>query len=479
MTKDLTLDKKIIGVIGAFLFISPNLNIPESILMYCGIESHDIVRLISIGFFAVVDLALGILFLRSKPGKKECLIFVISNIIYIFPLLFWFDVTEVIQYLFFVVPVTIFALKLSIDDEVKEYFFLSMKAFVIVLFVIAIIYISLLYFSKNRDYGGVLIIKNLTHGDMGYLFLNGFVISLIGIAYGERKIYNILGIVLFSVAILFAGNRSAILCAIFGVILWIVLLLLKAKREKIFSSIIVVLVLIVTVTIGSFIVPDGSRLHFINYNISSPGFSLKDLLYETREEDSDIMVIYTPTGSQERISDVYENEIVTNDGKKSDTEKMLRDDVVSGRNEYITLVNKEDIDFVKDYSLITNRLFLWRVAIKEYIKHPIFGNGPRYFVKKYDGYYPHNIILEVMADFGAVGLVVLVSLGLYCFIRGVRYYKKDNSYYGFGLILLLFSHIPRYLLYTTIYSNPTIAMTIVLFITIGRLGSDTLNKRSE
>lgn len=481
MTKDLTLEKKIIGAIGAFLFISPNLNIPESILTYCGIENHDVVRFISIGLFALIDLTLGILFLKSRPGKREYLILAVFNVIYMLPLLPRFDVTELMQYISFVVPVTIFAVKLSKDDIVKESFLKGLRIATKVLFVLAIIYIILQYVSTNRDYRGVVIINNMTYGDMGYLFLTGFVMSAFDCTE-KRIIPGLLGIVVFSLAVLFSGSRSAFLCTIFTVVLWIILTFLnrKTSREDKKRFSIGIVVIVVTFVIGILTIPSGSRLNYFNVDFTNTNFSIKNIIFETKEAgDNDILVIYAPTNESVYISQLYEREIVNSDNTVYSTVEWLRDDVKSNKNEVIILKSEDDREFAEQYRPLFHRTFLWRMAIEEFKKHPLAGNGPCYYKNKYDGYFPHNILLESMADFGLVGLAGVVVLWLYCFIKGLYYYRNGNSTYGFLFIVLLFSHIPRYLLYTTIYSNTTIAMTVVLFVTIGELTKDISNKQEE
>ena len=77
MREEVPTYKKIMAGIGVFLFISPNLNILESIFTYCGIESHDIVRIISIIIFAVIDVILAFMFLKAKPSLKMYLILII------------------------------------------------------------------------------------------------------------------------------------------------------------------------------------------------------------------------------------------------------------------------------------------------------------------------------------------------------------------------------------------------------------------
>lgn len=466
MTEIKRTDNKIIGALGAFLIISPNLNILESILMYCGIESHSTVRLISIGIFALVDLIMAFEFMKSRPDKRYYLILAVFNAVYILPLLLTFDKTEVAQYIIFVLPVTIFAMMLSGDSEKTESFFHYLKIAVKLLFAVAIGYIILQYVGTERDYMGVVVIHNMTYGDMGYLFLTGFVVAAIEFKE-KRNWFSVLEIIVFSLAIFFSGTRSAILCVAFAIVLWIVLFSIsKSITENEKKSVLIgIIAVFFALSAGLLIVPSGSRLNIINIDTDWSDFSLKDLIFETEEEESfDINVIYTPTGAERKISEIYEEEIVKRDTTKTETEDILHEDVSSGRNEIITLISEDDRAFAENYRPYRHRTFLWRTAIKEFKKAPFTGNGPCYFKNKYDGFFPHNILLEAMTDFGVIGLLIISGIGIFCFAVGIIEYKNGRGYY-FGLILLLFSHVPRYLLYTTLYSNPTIALTILFFLT--------------
>ena len=119
-----------------------------------------------------------------------------------------------------------------------------------------------------------------------------------------------------------------------------------------------------------------------------------------------------------------------------------------------------------------NRDYLWGTAIAEFKKHPITGNGIRYFKNKYTGYFPHNIFLEAMADFGIIGLIVITALGAFCFFKGMVYYFKEKNTNVMNMLLLLFSQFPGYVLYTTMYSNASLALTIIFFTTLGILGGN-------
>ena len=462
--------KKIIAAIGVFLFISPNLNVPECILSYCGISSHDTVRLVSVIIFAVLDLLLLLASIKEKPSLKMYAIVIIFNAVYVFPHLINRDMTAVMQYGLFVVPATVFAIMLSREDDIKEVFMRYMKAVNWVIAAVAVLYIVLMFSGACRNEEGLFTIQNMSYGDMAYLFMRGFVVSLI-CCLEKKSPLPYICIVIFTSAIVFAGARSAILC-VFCTLFLCLLIQIISKEGKRAILITVIVSLITTATAAGclFILPEGSRLDAIHVDVTSSDFSAETILPETKTTKAKVLkVIYVPTGEKKKIYKIYEEEILNNDCPKSETEEKLRDDVKSGRNEYIQLIDEEDRSRVEKYFIRMNRDYLWKTAYAEFKKNKIFGNGICYFKNKYDGYFPHNVFLEAMVDYGIVGLVLFTALGAYCFIRGIRYYLKSGNKNVFWLFLLLFSHLPRYLLYTTIYSNTTLAVTVILFVTLGRL----------
>jgi len=477
MISDNTKEKNLLGLLGAILFISPNLNIPESILTYLGVSSHDTALLISVGLFAIVDLIIGILFLRSSPTRMMFGVIIAFNAVYIIPLIFQMDKTGTLQYLLFVVPVTVVGIMLARDSEIRLSFVRYLRHAMKVLLIVAIVYIVLQYTSTERDEYGMIVIENMTYGDMAYLFLTGFVISAIEVIE-RRYVIGYAGLVIFSVSIVFSGARSAVLCVVCAVILlWMIAVIAKNGRDKAG-----VLALITAVTIGSivlsmFILPAGSRFKVNNIDANSSDFSMGKIIFETEAQKlGDTTVIYTPTGEERKLHEIYEDEIVKSDNTKYETESMLRNDVINNTNEYITLIDEKDREAAEKYSIHFYRTFLWRTAIKEFKKHPLLGNGPYYYKNKYNGYFPHNIFLEAMADCGLAGLLTVVVLGGYCVINGIRYYVKYREVNVYYILVLLFSHFPRYVLYTTLYSNATLAITAILFAMIGKIG---INERKD
>ena len=165
---------------------------------------------------------------------------------------------------------------------------------------IAIIYIAMQYLSDNRDENGVVIIRNMTYGDMGYLFLTGFIVSLIEICE-KRSFIAYAGIVLFSLAIFFSGTRSAMLCVIFSVLLFAVFSIFGASKRR-RAAVIIIAAAAVIIVVSMFAIPAGSRLNFIHFDITSSDFSIKDLIFETKADETfDRDVIYSPTGEQRNL----------------------------------------------------------------------------------------------------------------------------------------------------------------------------------
>lgn len=461
--------KKLIAAIGAFLFISPNLNLIECILTYCGIENHDMLRLTAVIIFAVLDLLLVMAFLKSRPSPKMYLIIVIFNAIYILPQVINKDATAMLQYCLFVVPTSVLGIMLSKDDEIKECFFKYLCAINKLLMIFALVYIILQYVGTNRDEYGMLIIANMTYGDIAYLFVPGFVVSLIEIVE-NRNILDFLGIVLYSLALVFAGARSAILCVICAVMIyWILLIFSKSEKIKFIRMLMVTVLAVAAILTAMYILPAGSRFDVLNIEIKNEQFS-ENIIFESRGSSAKkTKVIYVPTGEEMSLYDLYFKVVTESDMSKRETELILRDDARNYKEQYIKLLNEDDWKLAEGYALGMNRTFLWKAAIAEFKKSPLTGNGVLYYKNKYSGYFPHNIFLEAMADFGVIGLILITALGAFCFFKGMFFYLKNKNPNVLIMLLLLFAQFPEYVLYTTMYSNASLALTIIFFTTLGVL----------
>lgn len=89
----------------------------------------------------------------------------------------------------------------------------------------------------------------------------------------------------------------------------------------------------------------------------------------------------------------------------------------------------ESLVFGRSSSLDTSslaRLDFVTVSLEMASQHPFLGAGVGSFatyssdqIGRFGSSYPHNLFLQALAELGIVGLVVLIALVLYCFIRSV------------------------------------------------------------
>ena len=97
-------------------------------------------------------------------------------------------------------------------------------------------------------------------------------------------------------------------------------------------------------------------------------------------------------------------------------------------------------------------------------KNILIGNGPLSFQNKYVGTYPHNIILEVMCDFGLVGVTVIIYIlviAIKQFLKSISDFKNNK----WKIYVFVSAYLPQFLLYTTFYLNGILLfcfMTIIL-----------------
>lgn len=78
------------------------------------------------------------------------------------------------------------------------------------------------------------------------------------------------------------------------------------------------------------------------------------------------------------------------------------------------------------------RYYEWEAAIQQYINHPILGDK---YVNAYDGFYPHNVYLEVLMATGTIG-GLFFFIGFYLCIKKLKRLWKYNSAQAFPIIIL-------------------------------------------
>lgn len=87
-----------------------------------------------------------------------------------------------------------------------------------------------------------------------------------------------------------------------------------------------------------------------------------------------------------------------------------------------------------------NREQLYYAAILEFLKSPVYGMGPLGFYAKYDRYV-HNIVVEVMCDYGIIGALLFFGTVFWLLVRLIRL-SINNMVICSMLILLVFMNLP-------------------------------------
>lgn len=91
---------------------------------------------------------------------------------------------------------------------------------------------------------------------------------------------------------------------------------------------------------------------------------------------------------------------------------------------------KEYLDIYSDYNFLNHtslggRLYLYGNAFFEFTQSPIIGNGIFYFSHKY-GVEAHCIPLEIMCDFGMLGIILMAGYVFICGKYFIKFYIKKN-----------------------------------------------------
>lgn len=118
------------------------------------------------------------------------------------------------------------------------------------------------------------------------------------------------------------------------------------------------------------------------------------------------------------------------------------------------VITAEEYDALRDMKTKLNntnsggRLYLWRCAFNEIKSSPLTGHGPMAYQAHY-GTYPHNLFLELAADFGLPAMLAVLVFGLYVLLRLLR--LSRDSLYIRAFTFYVFALIPQHMLSGSLY----------------------------
>lgn len=76
----------------------------------------------------------------------------------------------------------------------------------------------------------------------------------------------------------------------------------------------------------------------------------------------------------------------------------------------------------------SGRIYLYKIAIEMFMEKPILGQGPLGYLNK-SGYnsYPHNIILEILCDYGIIGFIIMSVFFIQVLKGYIKNLKNDGT----------------------------------------------------
>lgn len=448
-------EKIIIFIISIFILISGRLKIFRSIFYYMGLDSYGSILGILIWLF--IDIILCSFYLRNQikhKRYKNIAIILIINFIFSIPYLMTLNITDLGIFLVFVSPISLCFDYIMSNDLSGEFVnFVSKVSNCMVFFAIG--YIVFLFIGDTSKYG-IAEIEYFSYGNVAYALLPFIICDTI--TFFNKHKFHIIKVELYMIAIIYSGTRSAMICVILGILLTIVAFFFferKNLKNYVKRNILIICSIILAFCICNTVNSEGSRFSVV---------TSKDVLYEVNENSSDDNIVNLAlnidNNKQDTVDNIYKYYIWKNDNKMEETENILQEDIKNGTEKYIKV---DDKNTWSNYSVHLDRIMLWKSAINEFKKSPIIGMGLLHYHDKYNGYFPHNVLLEALADMGIIGLIILFII----FICVCKYTYdaimiKNKS--QVALFILIFSYIPNLFLYNELYSNVIIlsAVTIVL-----------------
>lgn len=463
-------------------------------------------RLLSVSTFLIFDIFLILFFCKfiteQKDRKSQIIILVFLISMFIIPDMILDTKVKIIQFIIIKIPFVILGMILALSDDFrKDYFKYNDKlAPFIALFAVSFIILLLTVNDPNGEIfklsNGSLKIKDFTYGNVAFVFLPFFELTFTSLASGKYKgkkeIVMILYILLLIYTICCTGLRNAILSIIiimFLSVLFVVFGFFQKCSVKRVALILAVLVLtVVVINNTERLVPSTSRLQTIEnegvtYDLKSKkiedepidGEISKELLENKFNDSSDLRVIDVKNRKITSIEKLYTNYIFSSNKPERIINEMLHDDVRNGTGKYIIVsdINKK---FASKYTVHRSRNYLWRAAINEWEKSKLIGNGIKHFQKKYYGTMPHNVLLELLSDYGIVGTILFFLLCLYLFVKSITYIKSGDIEQK-KLLIIAISAIPQFLLYTSLYDNEQLIFIITFLMFCTYLSIK--NKRKE
>ena len=277
----------------------------------------------------------------------------------------------------------------------------------------------------------------------------------------ERKKIDLVYLLICFIGIFVYSNRTCLLSVIFLLIFTSRQLFSKkiAMKDICNKAFLKKTTIVILIFAGSFV------LHYTYHNYGK----IIEFISPKKEEIKDIVPTSTPIESNTPLES--SKPIETSTPKPVETPKPATPSPTDNGVD-VTFdsyaINKYSQGFNMK-SLFSGRLEIYEKAFNviktEIVTSPVpllFGKGSGYFRSINDNVYSHCIILDLIMEYGIVGLIIMLSLLIYCIYKLMKS-KKDTEFYLMGC-MFLFIAFPKLLLSTVFQKEYCLWLFIVLIL---------------
>lgn len=312
--------------------------------------------------------------------------------------------------------------------NLQKKFLLNLERWGLIALPAAIIYISRMFlFSSSSKFNELISLGTHNYMNVAYSFLPFLLASLVLLSnseisfilvrkYKASNFLRICNIILLFTAITFTATRGPILCVLF---LGLMILVVSIVKRSNFVKAALISALLFTIFLLSV-------------------FVVLPTLFETS------------------------NRIIS-------TFDMEQYEIAEGFDEYGDAIISSDVNLIRELAnteeykngeipLRMHRLTLARVAFSEMQdRNFIFGMGPMGFELKYQGYSPHNLVVQLIVELGIFGILFIAMIIILLFSA---IFRVKNNYFKSAILLFIIGYIPYFMLSGSIWTNQMLVFAI-------------------
>lgn len=117
-------------------------------------------------------------------------------------------------------------------------------------------------------------------------------------------------------------------------------------------------------------------------------------------------------------------------------------------------------------SLTTGRAHMWSAALNAVKDNPLLGLGPNGYSRilpRLYGMQPHNIVVQVLVEWGVIGALLITPIGLFLIIRCIKIlFKSENADLVSASLVVLILSLNSFFSGTLFYSYPVFFFCLAL-----------------